>query len=67
MKPLGERERGVAELLVTETRRKGLEKEVDVDWMILWHLNEPGVAEAGPLSTMSDEEEGGERTFWNVE
>ena len=36
-----------------------------MDYVILWDLNEPGVAK--PLSTMNDEEEGGKRIFWNVD
>lgn len=63
MKMLGKMEG--AELL--EKLEEFREEEMDMDWMILWHLNELGVAGAGPLSTLSDEEEGRERTFWNVE
>ena len=38
-----------------------------MNYVILWGLNEPDVAGAIPLSTMNDEEKGGERIFWNVD
>lgn len=62
MKTLGERESAEHLEKLSEFR-----EEMDMNWMILWHLNELGVVGAGPLNILSDEEEGRERTFWNVE
>lgn len=42
------------------------EREVAMDYMILWHPSEAAMAGPVHLSSMSEHEKGEERTFWDV-